>query len=85
MTAITCAHCGDDFTHSATKGPKPKYCSGRCRQAAHRARHDGVIPARSRRHQILGERIDFIWRCPTSKPVRAFIESLYRETGVGFP
>ncbi|MEU5668962.1 hypothetical protein ABZ749_01065 [Micromonospora sp. NPDC047753] len=34
---ITCGHCGVEFTAAAT-GRTPRYCSGRCRVAAHRAR-----------------------------------------------
>ena len=34
---ITCGHCGVEFVAAAT-GRNPRYCSGRCRVAAHRAR-----------------------------------------------
>lgn len=37
LVRITCGHCGADFTAART-GRTPRYCSTRCRVAAHRAR-----------------------------------------------
>ncbi len=37
-----CAHCAAPITAPrGARGPKPKYCSAACRQAAHRARVGG--------------------------------------------
>ncbi|CAB0627760.1 hypothetical protein [Corynebacterium diphtheriae] len=40
----TCEQCKCDFDAAGARGRTPKYCSGRCRQRAHRARAS-VLPA----------------------------------------
>lgn len=42
----TCEQCKCDFDAAGARGRTPKYCSGRCRQRAHRARAS-VLPASS--------------------------------------
>lgn len=41
---ITCEQCKGEFDAAGSRGRTPKYCSGRCRQRAHRARTN-TIPA----------------------------------------
>lgn len=36
---LRCEQCHRDFESDSTRGPRPRYCSGACRQAAFRARH----------------------------------------------
>jgi ferredoxin len=36
---MTCEFCGGPFARVAKMGPTPRFCSGACRTAAHRARH----------------------------------------------
>lgn len=45
MAMRTCERCGGDLG-APRKGPSPRYCSGRCRVAAHRARQ--VLPSELR-------------------------------------
>lgn len=37
MQLIQCERCGEDFPRTPGRGRRPRFCSGRCRVAAHRA------------------------------------------------
>ena len=46
LAATACEHCGRPLpSRTARRGRPPRFCSGACRTAAHRARHQATDPA----------------------------------------
>lgn len=43
----TCAHCGDEFTRTRSKGAAPKYCEDYCRDEARRLRRGSTSSRRT--------------------------------------
>lgn len=68
MAMRMCEQCGGDLG-APRKGPSPKYCSGRCRVAAHRERQAVPAELRTRDRWVMWKNI-YRGGVPTKMPIR---------------